>query len=365
MNLTVSHNVCITPNSQDKAIFYLTFLLPENVKSQDVYAPGDWLTIQPKNREEMVSVMLSLLNLEGNETIELRRPGLVTCREALMLHLELTQLNPAILNKLQRQFSLGSWSDRQAMMDYADGKDIVDLLEAFPVLKEQGIEFLELLSPLAPRYYSIASAPDKSNSVSILYKKVQYQNQGRQRFGVASCVSADAKEEMSFEVEFKSNPTFKLPNDLATPIIMIGAGTGLAPFIGFMQQRELESRVNKDCAENLLFFGETYQTTNCLFCDELDRWQSAGLVTVFYAFSRDQKEKQYVQHQIEKQSLRIWTLLNDGAHIYICGSQKTMAASVKETILNIFEKQGGLDSEAADAFWHTLRKQKRLQMDVY
>ncbi|MDX1352730.1 MAG: hypothetical protein R3254_06935, partial [Thiomicrorhabdus sp.] len=192
MNLTVSQNVCITPESPDKSVYYLTFALPEKSLSQEVYAPGDWLTIQPQNSDEMVNAMLLLLNLNGDETIELRRPGLVTCQNALKYHLELTQLNPAILNKLQRQFSLGQWVDRQAMMDYADGKDIIDLLQAFPELQKQRVEFLNLLSPLAPRYYSIASAPDDSHSVSILYKKVQYERLGRQRFGVASCILAEA-----------------------------------------------------------------------------------------------------------------------------------------------------------------------------
>lgn len=365
MNLTVSQNICITPNSLDKAVFYLTFELPKDQDSQDLYAPGDWLTIQPHNPPKMVNTMLLMLGLTGNETIELRRPGLVTSHKALTDHIELTQLNPAILNKLQRQFSLGNWPDRQAMMDYADGKDIIDLLEAFPELKMMGVDFLKLLSPLAPRYYSIASAPDANNFVSILYKKVEYISHGRERFGVTSSVLSDAKAGQEFDVEFKSNPTFKLPDEASTAVIMIGAGTGLAPFIGFIQQRIKETQAGKPLGENLLFFGETYRETNCLFCDDLNAWQSKGMLEVFYAFSRDQATKEYVQHQLEKQSLRIWSLLNENAQIYICGSQKTMAESVKLTMLNIFATHGNLDSEGAEQFWQNLRKQKRLQLDVY
>lgn len=365
MNLSILENRCITPESEDKAIFYLTFDLPKDQASQDLYAPGDWLTIQPHNNQKMVETMLLLLGLTGNESIELRRPGLVTSQKALTDHIELTQLNPAILNKLQRQFSIGSWPDRQAMMDYAEGKDIIDLLEAFPELKLMGIDFLKLLSPLAPRYYSIASAPDAKNRVSILYKKVEYLSHGRERFGVTSSVLADAKAGQEFDVEFKPNPTFKLPEKASTAVIMIGAGTGLAPFIGFIQQRVKEIQAGKQLGENLLFFGETHQSTNCLFCDDLNAWQAGGVLEVFYAFSRDQSQKHYVHHQIESQSLRLWQLLNQGAHIYICGSQKTMAESVKTSMLALFQEYGRLDEEAADTFWHTLRKQKRLQMDVY
>lgn len=384
MIVTVAKNQCITPNSDDKSIFYLTFDLPKDLKADEVYAPGDWLTVQAANRLEMVSAILLKLGLTGSENIELRRAGLVNCKLALQQHLELTQLNPAILNKLQRQFGFNEWPDRQAMIDYAYGKDILDLLESFPFLQQQGVEFLNLLSPLAPRYYSIASAPDESNSVSILYRKVDYLALERQRFGVASCMLAEIEEGQQLDIEFKNNPTFKLPQDPKTAVIMIGSGTGLAPFIGFMQQRALSELVsfgdatgkaqdkttNKTTglvkpALNYLFFGETYKETNCLFCSQLEAWQEQGILQTYFAFSRDQAEKIYVQDQINQQRELVWNLLNQQAHLYICGSQTTMAESVKETLLTIFEELGGLDAQSADDYWHELRKQKRLQMDVY
>jgi len=365
MNLTVAANTCLTDNSVDKSIYYLTLRIPQNSAENLSYDAGDWLTVQPENSSEMVSDILQELALTGNETIELRRAGLVTSKKALQKHLELTQLNPAILNKLQRQMDLGDWTGRQAMMDYAFGRDILDLLALFPELKELGLEFLAFLSPLAPRYYSIASAPINASEVSILYKAVQYKTNQRMRYGVTSSLLENCKKDDVLKVELKSNPTFKLPKNSETPIIMVGAGTGLAPFIGFMQSREQSARLGELTGEALLFFGETHQKTNCLFCDEFKRWQTQGLVDCYYAFSRDQANKVYVQQRIVEQAEKVWTLMNSGAHFYICGSQTQLAESVKQTMLELFQSQGAMSEDDAQQFWSALKREKRLQMDVY
>ena len=367
MNLSVAANTCLTGNSIDKSIYYLTLRIPQNSAENLSYEVGDWLTVQPENSSKMVSDILQELALTGNETIELRRAGLVTSKQALQKHLELTQLNPAILNKLQRQMGLGDWADRQAMMDYAFGRDILDLLSLFPQLKELGLEFLAFLSPLAPRYYSIASAPVNTTTteVSILYKAVQYETNQRIRYGVASSMLKNCKKGDVLKVELKSNPTFKLPKNSEVPIIMVGAGTGLAPFIGFMQSREQSAQLGELPGEALLFFGETHQKTNCLFCDEFKGWQAQGLVDCYYAFSRDQTEKIYVQQRIVEQAEKVWALMNKGAHFYICGSQTQLAESVKQTMLELFQTQGEISKEEAQEFWLELKRNKRLQMDVY
>jgi len=364
MNLIVKQNTCITPHSKEKSIFYLTFSALDDSEGFN-YLPGDWLTVQPQNTSLMVQALLAALNLQGDELLELRRAGLVTVKQALESHLELTQLNPAILNKLQRQLGLGDWSDRQAMMDYAYGRDILDLLELYPQLAKKGVEFLNYLSPLAPRYYSIASADAGKNEVSILYKAVEYLNLGRQRFGVASHFLQEAQPGLVVSGELKSNPTFKLPQEANIPIVMIGAGTGLAPFISFMQYRNLQKTNGEKIGEALLFFGETHQKTNCLFCEEIQEWQNQGLVEAFYVFSRDQAKKEYVTQRLLEQSEKLWTLIHNQAEIYICGSQTTLAVSVKEVFIQIFQQQGNMDEEEANAFCKTLRQTKRLQLDVY
>jgi len=366
MLLTVDSNSCITPLSIDKSIYFLTLSVnQQNTDETLQYAPGDWLTIQPENRDELVDALLSALSLRGDETVELRRNGEVSVKQALTQHIEISQLNPAILNKLQRQQGLGSWDSRQAMMDYAYGKDILDLLTTFPELKQQGVEFLKLLSPLAPRYYSIASAPNERGQVSLLYKAVQYENADRKRFGVASNYMAQLQAGQVLEVEVKPNPLFTLPEDSSKPVIMVGAGTGLAPFIGFMQQRAAQQQTRQKCAINLLFFGETYQQSNCLFCDEFKAWQEKGLVQTYYAFSRDQPDKVYVQQRLLEQAEKLWLLLSEGTNFYICGSQFQLAESVKQTMLTIFQQQGKLTEEAAAEYWQTLKTNKQLQLDVY
>lgn len=223
MRLIVKSNQNLTPLCEDKAIYHLV-LIPEPGERLE-YQPGDWLTIQAANQMEWVEPLLECLGLTGDESIELRRVGSVSAREALHKHLEISQLNPAILNKLQRQYQLGDWADRQAMMDFAYGRDILDLLDAFPSLGSLGIEFLNLLSPLGPRYYSIASAMEAvGNEVHLVVKLVSYVNEhvsSRVHLGVASYAISRLSAGVEVEAEFKPTPTFQLPEESDTPIVMI------------------------------------------------------------------------------------------------------------------------------------------------
>ncbi|GKT12770.1 MAG: sulfite reductase (NADPH) flavoprotein alpha-component [Thiomicrorhabdus sp.] len=359
MQFSVIQNTLLTPDSPDKAVYnlILAYKPDQNCAELTTYQPGDWLTVNTKNHDDMISTVLSLLGLTGSEHIELRRIGEVTIYDALQQHLEITQLNPAILNKIKRQYALGDWPDRQAMMDYADGRDIVDLLQAFPTLKTMGVEFLGLLSPLAPRYYSIASQADATGEVSLVYKQVVYEREGRIRQGVASRYLSALSVGKTIEGEFKNNAMFKLPEDPQTPIIMVGAGTGIAPFIGFMQQRAEQATSGK----NLLFFGETNRIHSFLFEDELMQWQQEGKLQLFTAFSRDQAEKEYVQDVIRQQKIVIQSQIEQGGVIYICGSQIRLAAAVEQALTEILS-ECGLDESMS---WQALKESRRIQMDVY
>ncbi|QCU90881.1 NADP oxidoreductase [Thiomicrorhabdus sediminis] len=367
MQVVVVDQKCLTPNSDLKTVYYLR-LESADAATPLQYEPGDWLTVAVKNPTPLIKRLLARLNLDGDETIELRRAGRVSSQQALSEYLEITQLNPAILSKVQRQYSLGDWADRQAMIDFAYGKDILDLLDLFPNLAKQGIEFLQLLAPLAPRYYSIASAclADKGDTeIAILYRAVHYQTNGRERFGVASNYLAQLKAGDILEVEVKANPTFKLPEQSATPIMMIGAGTGLAPFIGFMQQRAWQQQQGENVGLSWLFFGEVSKQDHCLFCEQLEAWQQQGVLQASLAFSRDQKEKIYVQHRLLEQASSVWQLLEQGAHLYICGNQNVMAEEVKNALLQIIVEQGQKAPDEAQDYWQQLRKERRLQLDVY
>lgn len=368
MQLSITEKTLLTPESNDKDIYYLTLSIPENSQNFLDYQPGDWLTVKASNQVELVDEILKNLSLNGSEAIELRRHGKVSTHEALLHYLEITQLNPAILNKLQRQFQIGDWPDRQAMMDYAFGRDILDLLNAFPELCDLKLDFLALLSPLAPRYYSIASNNEDGKSVSILYRQVHYEREARIRHGVTTNHLTKIKLGECLDVEIKHNPTFKMPASVETPIIMIGAGTGLAPFLGFMQAREQQRKHGgglTGLGDSKLFFGESTEKHHCLCCEQLLAWQSQGLVQLITAFSRDQAHKIYIQQRLLEQGESVFKLLQSGAHLYICGSQTRLAVGVKAALLEVFETYGAMTSEQAKSYWEQLRKDKRLQQDIY
>ena len=365
MQLSILKNDCLTKDSTEKSIYSLTLVPSQNSPNQILdYQPGDWLTVQAQNHPDMIEAILEKLNLSGQERIELKKVGEVSTYEALHKYLEITQLNPAILNKLQRQLNLGDWHDRQQMIAYAKDKDILDLLDYFEPLRAMGIEVMSFLSPLAPRYYSIASANLDNQQVSILYRQVRYTRSGRQRFGVASNFLAQLKPNAMVEVQINSNSTFKMPNDSKIPMVMIGSGTGLAPFIGFMQQREHDFKMGKSLGEALLFYGEINRQ-HSLFDGEFERWGNMNILQCHYAFSREQKDKVYVQHRMAEQAKKIWALIEQGACLYVCGSQDHLAVGVKVQMLEIFQTLGVMNAEQAEAFWDSLREQKRLQQDVY
>ncbi|WP_019557935.1 flavodoxin domain-containing protein [Thiomicrorhabdus arctica] len=366
MRFRVTSNQNITHLCQDKALYHLV-LEPENGQILD-YQPGDWLTLQAANQSEWVAVLLAELSLSGEEIIELRRIGLVSVRQALTHHLEISQLNPAILNKIQRQYGLGDWVDRHAMIAYARGRDILDILQTFIPLKALGLEFLRLLSPLAPRYYSIASASVAvGNTLHLVVKLVTYLPEAacelanRRHYGVASYTVSQLQVEDVIEGSIKSNPTFKLPLDPSTPIIMIGAGTGIAPYIGFIQQRVND----KASGQNTLFFGETHQACSFLFADYLQRCQKAGKLNLFTAFSRDQAEKNYVQNVMQKEAKFLWEQFEQGAIIYICGDQYHLAQSVEDTWIELIMQFYRVNQQCAQNTWQAWRKQKRVQLDIY
>ena len=365
MQLSILHNDCLTPDSTEKSLYLLTLTQSQSSTEEPLnYQPGDWLTVQAHNHPKMVNAVLEKLNLSGRELIELRRVGEVTAYDALQKHLEITQLNPAILNKLQRQLKLGQWHDRQEMMTFSKDKDILDLLDYFEPLKTMGCEVMRFLSPLAPRYYSIASANLDNQQVSILYRQVRYTRDGRQRFGVASNFLAQLKPNEKLDIEFNVNPTFKMPADSTTPIVMIGSGTGLAPFMGFMQQREHDMKMGKSLGEARLFYGEI-DRQHSLFSEAIQRWDRMKLLQCHYAFSREQEAKCYVQHRMAEQAEVLWSLAEQGACFYVCGSQDHLAVGVKAQMLSIFETLGEMSPSQAQAYWDHLREQKRLQQDVY
>jgi len=357
MQLRLVEQINLTPQDADPA----SYLIKLESSTPLDYQPGDWLTVKGQNPQALVNELVLHLNLERNDEITLRRQGKVTIEQALTHYLELTVLDPAILNKLVRQYGFDHWASRAEMQSYSKSRDVVDLLEAFPSLAALGAEFLSLLSPLAPRYYSMASSSIcYPNQIHLLYKAIRYFAQDREHVGVTSNSMAQAEIGALFEVEVKPNAHFKLPVESSIPIVMIAAGTGLAPFIGFMQQREVQQATGT----NLMYFGETHQQTRFLCQSQLAGWQQQGLLTLDTAFSRDQSQKIYVQDRLlhNQAWLDVWQA---GGHIYICGDKAGLAQGVEQQIKTIWMQRYGWQQDQANQAWLDAKKQKRIQMDVY
>ncbi|SFR61443.1 NADP oxidoreductase [Thiomicrospira sp. ALE5] len=328
------------------------------------YQPGDWVTVLGTNRIEWANAILAQLNLAPDSMVSLRRVGDVCALDALVYHLEITFLDPALLGKLGRQFGFNLWPDRHLMRAYADSRDLLDLLIEYPKIAQLGEQLLPLLTPLLPRYYSIASAPNSMapNRLQILFKQLEIQQHGRTRYGVTSTSLATSQLGETFSIAIKANPQFKLPANPQTPVTMIAAGTGLAPFLGFMQARAAQG-----ASQNHLYFGETHAEQRFLAQKQLSAWQQAGLLNLVTAFSRDPQPvgyptPYYVQDALLKQQAWLADWQAEG-HIYVCGSKQGVAKGVEAAIKQAWSTHG-LFSDV-DQAWLDARKLGRIQLDVY
>jgi sulfite reductase (NADPH) flavoprotein alpha-component len=244
-----------------------------------------------------------------------------------------------------------------------DDADLLDLLEAFPTARPPLSELISSLDPLQPRLYSIASsAKAVTSEVHLTVEPVRYERRGRQRTGVASTYLCD-RLAGGAEVEMFVRPSeaFRLaPAD--RPIIMIGPGTGIAPFRAFLQER----RAIGARGRNWLFFGNPHRETDFLYGDELLEWRRDGLLTrLDTAFSRDQGEKIYVQHRMLENAAELWAWLQDGAHLYVCGDAERMARDVDRGLAYIVAKQGRMEPAGAKSYLARLASEGRYQRDVY
>ncbi|KEY58155.1 NADPH-dependent assimilatory sulfite reductase flavoprotein subunit [Serratia sp. DD3] len=330
------------------------------------YQPGDALGVWFDNDPALVEELLQLLWLSGDEllTVEGKTQSL---RDALLHHFELTQNTAPIVEKyaaLSRDERLiGLLADKPSLQHYAHSTPIVDMVRQAPV-DLAAEQLVGLLRPLAPRLYSIASSQAENESeVHITVGVVRYEVDGRARAGGASSFLADRlEEEAELRVFIEHNDNFRLPTDPQIPVIMIGAGTGIAPFRAFMQQREAVGAKG----DNWLFFGNPHFTEDFLYQVEWQRYVKEGLLTrIDLAWSRDQAHKVYVQDKLRQQGAEVWRWIQQGAHLYVCGDANHMAKDVEESLVELVAEHGGMDTEQADEFLSELRQERRYQRDVY
>lgn len=329
------------------------------------YTPGDALGIWFHNDPKLVDEILSEAELEGNAAITFKDKE-SSLRDGLLSHYELTRLHPALIRgwaSLADNDELSTIAADQARLwNYIQQHQVIDLVTQYPA-HPSAKDFAGLLRPLQPRLYSISSSQDEfADEIHLTLCLLQYQAFGRDYQGGASGFLAERLgEDETLDVYLVENPCFRLPSDGKKPIIMIGAGTGVAPYRAFMQQRA----INGDTGANWLIFGNRSFHNDFLYQVEWQKYRKAGLLDrIDLAFSRDTREKVYVQHSLRQNGAELYRWLEEDAHLYICGSS-AMGADVNQTLLEVVSEQSGQSLEGTEEYLEALRRQGRFQQDLY
>ncbi len=364
----VLENLNLNGRGSNKETRHLELLLEG---SGLTYEPGDALGIYPENDPELVQLLLKELNWDSEEIVTVNKQGdVLSLEEALTKHFEITVLTKPLLEQalklsnhdaLRELLSAGKEAE---LKEYINGRDLLDLVRDFGPWGVSAQEFIAILRKMPGRLYSIASSyAANEEEVHLTIGTVRYESHGRKRKGVCSTLCAERLESGdTIPIYIQKNPNFKLPEHPDTPIIMVGPGTGIAPFRAFMQEREETEAEGK----SWLFFGDQHFMTDFLYQTEWQQWLKDGVLTKMdVAFSRDSDEKVYVQHRMREQSKELYTWIQEGAVIYICGDEKHMAHDVHETLITIIEQEGQMNREQAEQYLSEMQQQKRYQRDVY
>ena len=333
------------------------------------YQPGDSIGIAAPNAPELVDLCLTALGAAGHELVPCPDGSMRTVRDAFATQLDIAR--PLDRTMLLLAISATDPKQATALRRLADGDDgaepadadLLDFLEAFPSARPRLMDLAKSLPSLKPRLYSIASSPRaEPGKVSLCVSVVRAERRGRERHGIASAFLAH-RASAHGEVLANIQPShFRLPADPATPIVMVGPGTGIAPFRAFLQERAAAGATGPAW----LFFGDQHEETDFLFADELRTWQAAGVLSrLDTAWSRDQARKVYVQDRMREHAADLWRWLQDGAHFYVCGDASRMAKDVDAALRQVAAAQGGLDDAQAKDWVVSLARQGRYLRDVY
>jgi len=331
------------------------------------YRPGDALGIYPQNDPRLVATIIQRLGLDPDTGVKAGDVD-TTLAGALQHHREITLLTRPVVEHWAEfsgnQTLTTLLEDHAKLSAWMENRDLLDLIEEAPVSGLGADTLVQALRKLPARLYSIASSQAAvDDEVHLTVAAVRYQARGRRREGVASTWLADRlAEDERVPVYIEHNKHFRLPEDDEAPVIMIGPGTGIAPFRAFMQERE----AREAGGANWLFFGAQHFHTDFLYQSEWLAWRRQGLVDrIDVAFSRDQEEKIYVQRRLRDNASELWRWLEKGAYLYVCGDAEAMAPDVHEALLDIIVEAGGKRREDATDYLRELTRQKRYQRDVY
>ena len=354
----------VMTEGSDKETRHFEFSLQDSGLS---YEPGDSLGVLPVNCSEVVDDLLSVLGFSGTEPVQIGEESF-SLKDTLLHKFACTVLSKIQIKKfndiarvpaLEELLKIENKND---LVDYMWGRELIDLFKEYP---QQGLaveDFVSLLRPMPPRLYSIASSLSAhSEEVHLTVAVVRYDSHGRKRKGVCSSYLAERVGE-TIPCYFHPNKNFKLPADLNAPIIMVGPGTGIAPFRAFIEERMATSASGK----NWLFFGDRSQKTDYLYGEEWIRYQKEGILNELdLAWSRDQEEKVYVQHKMLERGAELWNWIQDGALFYVCGDASRMAKDVDQALRTIAQEHGSMSEEDSAVWIKSLQKEKRYLKDVY
>jgi len=332
---------------------------------------GDSLAVYPSNDAELVDEIIRTLGATGDEKVPRPKGETTTLREALLRDYSITQPTPKFLRAIAQRASaaptlsyLLAPDRKQDLETYLWGMEIIDFISEHPSARFTPQEFVGLLTKLQPRLYSVASSlnayPDQ---VHFIVDVVRYESNGRLRKGVASSFLAERADHVPVPVFPSVAKHFHLPERPDTPIIMVGPGTGVAPFRAYLQERKATGAKGK----NWLFFGSQHESCDFAYGDEFNAFMKEGILTRLHcAWSRDQPEKIYVQHRMKENAAEIWNWIDaEGAHFFVCGDARRMAKDVDATLRKIVQEQGGKNVEQANEYVEKLKNEKRYKRDVY
>jgi len=356
----------LTEESSSKETFHYEFSLAE---SCETYEAGDALNVISINSETLVTDLLTVFNANGQQLTAYKDESLSLTKIFTEL-LEIRTPSKEFISELalrsgdEELTNLANNENKQALNDFLWGKDTIDLLRFYPQAQFSVAEFIALSKPLSARAYSISSSiKHHDKQVHLTVANVRYQGINREHHGVCSTFLADiANVGDKIKCFFAPNKSFSVPSNTDAPMIMVGPGTGIAPFRAFLEER----LATKAKGDNWLFFGDRNSKTDFLYQDEIATMQSSGLLTrLDLAFSRDQTEKIYVQDRMLENANELFSWLERGAYFFICGDAFRMAKDVDKALHSIIEEQGGLSSKSAEDYVNQLKKQKRYVRDVY
>lgn len=366
MRLQVKDRYLLSRPGSGKRVYHVVLQAPHALS----YRAGDCLAIQPKNDPGHVAAICEYLGVAKEALVE----GGATAQEILLTRYNLSRVSKKLLElivKGHQDPSKRRWlaellapGHEKPLAAYLAGKEVWDLLSEHQEVRVEFHEFCQHLSPLLPRFYSIASSPKvAADEIHLTVGFVAYEEGGVARRGVGShylCHLAPLGQE---EVASYLHPTehFLLPEEGSTPVVMIGPGTGVAPFRAFMQERQASGATGK----NWLFFGDRQRAYDFAYEADWAPFVEQGLLRLDLAFSRDQEQKVYVQDKMREHGQELWRWLQDGAYLYVCGDARQMAKGVDKALGEIAMECGGLSQEAAQAYLKDLRAQKRYLRDVY